>query len=162
MPPGGQEADIYPAPLPHQAEEIKTIVEQWRKRRPGYSFSALLLRAFLRRWLAGFASSCLFVTAFLLQPFWVGALLQYIADNAAGRYNDESRYLFGVHSGYGLASGLVVTSFVAIGSINHSFYHQTRFGCYIRSAVMIYVHEKSMVLAPAARRGYTTGSIVTM
>jgi hypothetical protein len=43
-----------------------------------------------------------------------------------------------------------------------AFYHMALFGVSLRSSIMLTVYDKSMKLAPEARRGHTTGSIVTM
>ena len=51
---------------------------------PTESFGLVIFRAFWLRWLASFMAMVVFVVAFLLQPFWVGALLQYITDKSSG------------------------------------------------------------------------------
>jgi ABC-type multidrug transport system fused ATPase/permease subunit len=110
--------------------------------------------------MCGFVGQWIFVGAFTMQPFWVGALLQYIADKMNNR--PGGAYFLGLENGYYLAASLVATSFLAVLSINSTFYHQTRFGAYLRTATQVMVYEKSMRLSPAARRKYTTGAIVTM
>ena len=110
-----EDGDIYAAPAQHSAESVRARVEAFRARHPTASFTSVIIRAFILRWLAGFASKCVFICAYLLQPFFVGALVSFIDDQLLGRYNDSSTYFFGaIHKGLHLAAGLTVTSLVAI------------------------------------------------
>ena len=45
----------------------------------------------------------------------------------------------GIHNGYLLAAGLVLTSLTAVIAVNHTFYHQTRYGAY---AYLSYTHTR--------------------
>lgn len=110
-----EDGDIYAAPARHSAESVRARVEAVMARHPTASFTSVIIRAFALRWLAGFASKCIFICAYCLQPFFVGALVSYIDDRLLGRYNDSSTYFFGgIHKGLHLAAGLTVTSLVAI------------------------------------------------
>jgi hypothetical protein len=95
-----QETDVFTSPPAHSSAAIKAHVQAYMAKHPRLRFSHAILRAYGRRWLAGLAAMCCFVVCFLLQPFWVGALLQYVADCAAGTYTDDSRYFMNTHSGY--------------------------------------------------------------
>lgn len=109
-----QDEDIYAAPIKHSAKSVRARVEAFQTRHPSASFTSVIVRAFFLRWLAGFTSKVVFICAYLLQPFWVGALVMYIDDRLVGRYNESSTYFWGIHSGLHLAAGLTVTSLVAI------------------------------------------------
>lgn len=131
--------DTYAVPTAHSAQSVRERVLAFRARHPDATFTSTILRAFALRWLAGFCAKCVFVTAYVLQPFWVGALVEYVnhrvMDGGTGGGGKEPTYFLGIHNGLLLATGLVVTSLVAILAVNHTFYHQTRYGSYLRTAV---------------------------
>ncbi len=129
------EDDTHAVPKLHSARSVRGRVEAFRAAYPDATFTSAILRTFVLRWLAGFCSKCVFVTAYLFQPFWVGSLITYINDRMLGRYTESSVYFWGFHKGLHLAAGLVVTSLVAILAVNHTFYHQTRYDTYLRTAV---------------------------
>lgn len=134
----------------------------YQAKHPHLDFASLIMRTFIHRWLLGLLAMSSFVCCFLLQPFWAGSLLQYIADKAAGRYDDNSTYFMGIHSGYGIASGLVITSLIAILSINNTFYHQTRFGTLLRSAVRRNGEEKRRQHPSSTRRSALSSFIISL
>lgn len=43
-----------------------------------------------------------------------------------------------------------------------AFFHMALFGLSLRSSIMTAIYDKSLKLAPEARRRHSTGSIVTM
>ena len=155
-----KDEDIPAAPSAHASRVVRNRVVAFQRTHPRTSFGAVIFRTFIWRWMVGFVGQFIFIGAFIMQPFWVGALLQYIADKMNNR--PSGAYFLGLENGYYLAACLVATSFVAVLAINSTFYHQTRFGTYLRTATQVMVYEKSMRLSPAARRKYTTGAIVTM
>lgn len=156
-----KDEDVPAVPTAHASRVVRNRVVAFQRTHPRTSFGAVIFRTFFWRWMCGFVGQCIFVGAFIMQPFWVGALLQYIADKMNNR-PVAGAYFLGLENGYYLAACLVATSFLAVLSINSTFYHQTRFGTYLRTATQVMVYEKSMRLSPAARRKYTTGAIVTM
>lgn len=130
--------DFYAVPTAHSAQSVRERVLAFRARHPDATFTSTILRAFALRWLAGFCANCVFVTAYVLQPFWVGALVEYVnhrvLDGGTGG-GTEPTYFLGIRNGLLLTTGLVVMSLVAILAVNHTFYHQTRYGSYLRTAV---------------------------
>lgn len=62
-------------------------------------FSNVLWRAYRGRWLVAFCLDAVLVTCNFLQPFWLGALLRWMGDKAAGRYVADHDYFMGATTG---------------------------------------------------------------
>ena len=97
--------DIPAAPLSHQSESIHATLEACRQKHPKWSFGSILLWAFIPRYIPSAISKTIFAICFLLQPFWIGSLLEFVHDRAKDPTSASSHghYLFGI------TSGIVVT-----------------------------------------------------
>jgi hypothetical protein len=66
---------------------------------PSASFSQHLWRTFRTRWLVATLLNAVFLICVFLQPFWLGALLEWMADKADGRAVAGHNYLMGASTG---------------------------------------------------------------
>jgi hypothetical protein len=94
-----QESDIPACPSVIKSKALRNQLSATMAADPSASFSQNLWRTFRTRWLVATLLDIVFVTCVFLQPFWLGALLEWMADKADGRAVAGHNYFMGASTG---------------------------------------------------------------
>ncbi|KDO19675.1 hypothetical protein SPRG_14755 [Saprolegnia parasitica CBS 223.65] len=145
------EADVWPlAPADSAAALSDRFAVQWAREKVVHK---AMWRTLARRSLLTIGLYLLYSFLMLLQPIVIKSLLQIIQGKPTS---------LGLESGYGLAALLTILSFVSVTVIDFGQYLSSTLGCNAKTIVTDAVYRKSLRLSALAKRGLSSGEIVTL
>ncbi|KDO29294.1 hypothetical protein SPRG_20050 [Saprolegnia parasitica CBS 223.65] len=151
-----QEHDVWLLPSDDTAAALSArFSAEWaiEKTRPTPRFHKALWRTMRRRLWCTLGLYLLYSFIMLLQPIVIKSLLQYMQGKPTA---------LGIESGYGLAALLTVVSLIAVTVIDFGQLLASNLGCNAKTIIMDVVYQKSLKLSGFAKRGMSSGAIVTL
>lgn len=153
-----EQSDLPSIPISHMSSDVyMEICTKWNKELATNPDNPSLFRVIYESCYWRFLLFCvsnllLFNCALLIQPFLVGAVLEYVAQG------QTSSAHFGVLLAFALGGMSVLGQFAA----NTGHYFVTRLAVYLRSGLIALIYQKTMNLSNASRASRSSGDILTL